>query len=128
MQVFLEHAGLIFNTRYAFIRDESLKPYLNLAVGWYYWKGIRGAIQSNAQLNIPYIEKQVLEEWNWGFTAGLGLEIKLMEMINLDLLASYRFIVGDLWPTLQEHIELENVSGFQTVNLQAGLRYYFRLD
>lgn len=123
----LEHFGLVFNTKYYWLSSQTINPYLNFAVGLYYWKGIRGEIQPDNSVDppIPYIEKRTLEEWNWGGRAGVGLEFKLSDSVALDLAAYYRLIIGDLWPAIQPGVELESVSGFQTLNLDLHLRYYF---
>lgn len=123
----LEHLGLVFNTKYRLLEQGMITPYLNFGTGLYYWKGKRGEIQPDDTVNppIPYVADKVLEEWNLGFRAGVGMDISLTESIAVDLVGYYRFIVGDLWPAMQPHVELENVSGFQTLNLAAHLRYYF---
>lgn len=123
----LEHIGLLFNAKYALVDAGLLKPYLNFGTGFYYWKGKRGEIQPDDSVDpvIPYVAEKVLEEWNLGFRAGVGLDIRFTENITLDLAGYYRFIVGDLWPAMQPHVELENVSGFQTLNLSGHLRYFF---
>jgi hypothetical protein len=122
----LEHFGLIFNTKYSLFDPDIIDPYLNFGVGLYYWKGSRGEIQPDDQVDppIPYIEERVLEEWNWGFRAGIGSEIFILENFSADVVFYYRLIIGDLWPTLQPRVELEGVSGFQTLNLDLHLRYY----
>jgi opacity protein-like surface antigen len=125
--LFLQHLGFIFNTKYRFASLGILIPYLNFGIGLYYWKGSRGAIEPDDSVEppIPYIEQLILEEWNFGFRTGLGVELQFSDHIALDLCGYYRFIVGELWPTLQPHVELENVSGFQTINLEMMIRYYF---
>lgn len=123
----LEHLGLLVNGRYHLEHFWLLRPYFNIGGGLYYWKGTRGEIQANADLEpaLPYIDKKVLEEWNWGIRSGLGLELVIVKRFGLDLNLAYRLIIGELWPTLQPHIELEGVSGFQTLNLSLYARYYF---
>ncbi len=121
----LEHIGILFNARYRFVNQGAFKPYLSFAVGPFYWKGIRGAIAKDSTRNIPFIDEKSLEEWNWGFKTGVGFELQLLQGLHLDFLISFRFIVGDLWPTLQQYIELDGVSGFQTINYAMGVKYYF---
>jgi len=126
VDLILEHSGLIINGKYQLAEFYRITAYLNLGAGLYYWKGIRGEIQPDITVEpaVPYIEERKLEEWNWGFRTGFGLEVPLPYNFAVDVCGYYRFIVGDLWPTLQPHIELESVSGFQTLNLSASLRYY----
>jgi len=122
----LEYIGILFIARYAITELGAFKPYIILGVGPHYYKGTRQRIEPDPDLGIPLIAARTNEEWNWGFKAGAGAEIGLMQNLILDLGINYRFIVGDLWPTLQQYIELEGVSGLQTLNFTGGLRYYFR--
>lgn len=127
LDLLLEHYSLMVSGKYELLRTGSMKPYFHIAAGVVQWKGVRGAIQEDTSIIpvVPYIAEKKLQETNWGFRSGLGLEIRLLQNLSMDLLAYYRFIVGDLWPTLQPNIELEGVSGFQTLNLAVALRYYF---
>jgi len=127
LDLLLEHYSLLVSGRYELTRSNLLKPYFTIAAGIFQWNGVRGEIQSDASVIpvVPYIAEKKLQETNWGFRSGLGLEIRLMQVLSVDFMAYYRFIVGDLWPTLQPHIELEGASGFQTLNLSLAIRYYF---
>ncbi len=123
----LEHVGFLLSGRYDLGRISAIKPYINMAVGVFYWKGVRGEVQADTTVQpaVPHINRKTLEEANWGFRSGIGFEIPMNSSLSFDLLAHYRFILGDLYPTLQPNIELEGVSGFQTVNVALALRYYF---
>ena len=127
LDLLLEHYSLMVSGKYELMRTGLIKPYFNIAAGLVQWKGVRGEIQADASIIpvVPYIEEKKLLETNWGFRSGLGLEVSFMQNLSMDFLAYYRFIVGDLWPTLQPNIELEGVSGFQTLNLGLAFRYYF---
>ena len=127
LELSLEHIGLLANGRYFLTHGSWMRSYFNIGGGIFYWKGIRGRINPDASMEpaIPLIEEKILEEWNWGFRSGVGAEFFVIDNLNLDICAYYRFIVGDLWPTMQPHIELEEVSGFQTLNLALVVRYYF---
>lgn len=127
VELSLEHVGLMVNGKYQLKKMFGIQPYFNLGGGLFYWKGFRGEIEANPNLDpsLPYIEKRILEEWNWGFRTGLGVEYFVLSNLALDVGAYYRMIIGDLWPTLQPHIELESVSGFQTINLAVSIQYYF---
>ncbi len=122
----LEHIGILFIARYAITDFGGLKPYFALGVGPHYYKGTRSRIEPDPDLGIPLIAARTNEEWNWGFKAGAGVEAGLVQNLILDLGINYRFIVGDLWPTLQQYIELEGVSGLKTFNIYGILRYYFK--
>lgn len=127
LELQLELTGLLVSGRYHFGRPGLLRPYFNLAAGLYYWKGIRGEIAAdgNVQPAVPYIPRRTLEEFNAGFRGGFGLESRLSSSLSLDLLLAYRFVVGELWPTLQPNIDLEGVSGLQSLHLGVGVRWYF---
>ncbi len=127
VDLFLEHTGVILNARYMQKTYWIVRPYWNIGGGLFYWKGSRGRIEADDTIEpaIPLIEKRVLEEWNWGFRTGPGVEFLLSSGFTIDINMYYRFIVGDLWPTLQPNIELEGVSGFQSINLFVATHVYF---
>ncbi len=124
----LEHIGILVGGRYKFIENKIVQPYFNLAAGVYHWIGVRGAIAADSTVFpfIPSIDERKLEETNWGFCSGMGMEIKFIPTLGIDLQINYRLIFGDLWPTLQPGVELEGVSGFQTLNYRTAIRYYFK--
>jgi len=121
----LEHIGILFSARYGINEWDGFRPYFSVAVGPHYYKGTRGRIEPDPDLGIPLIAARTNEEWNWGFKAGAGAAFKFTEYLALDVGVNYHFIVGDLWPTLQQYIELEGVSGLQTFNVTGGVRFYF---
>jgi opacity protein-like surface antigen len=127
VELLLEHYEILVSGRYAIAKTKRLKPYLNIAAGLYRWKGKRGEVSADSSVTpfVPRIDAMVLTATNWGFRTGIGMEIHLSPALTVDLMGYYRFIVGDLWPTMQPNIELEGVSGFQTLNLSLGIRYYF---
>ncbi len=123
----LEQVGILFNSRYTLARIGVMKPYLNLGAGIYKWKGIRGEIAADSTVTpaVPHIDKKELSETNWAFRTGLGCEFAVTQKISFDLTLFYRFIVGDLYPMMQPNLELDAVSGFQTLNISGAVRYYF---
>lgn len=127
LDLLLEHYSLMVSGKYELMRTGIMKPYFHIAAGVVQWKGVRGEIRSDASVIpvVPYVAEKKLQEINWGFRSGVGLEVRLLSNLSMDILAYYRFIVGDLWPTLQPNIELEGVSGFQTLNLAVAFRCYF---
>ena len=82
-------------------------------------------INAGLVIDLPHIDEKVLQEYNWSFRLGAGMEFMISSSLSLDLFAHYRLVIGDLYPTMQPHIELEGVSGFQSLNAGLGLRYYF---
>lgn len=127
VELLLEHYEMLVDGRYAFAKTKRLRPYLNIAAGLYRWKGKRGAVKADSSVTpfVPHIDARVLSATNWGFRTGIGIQIHLLPALAVDVLGYYRFIIGDLWPTMQPNIELEGVSGFQSLNLSLGIRYYF---
>ena len=127
LELLLEHYGVLVSGKYEFFQRGAIKSYFNIAGGVYYYKGIRGEVQADSTVQpfVPFIAEKKHEEYNWGFRTGLGLEWFVNSSLSLDLLAYYRFVVGNLYSTLQPLIELEGVSGFQTLNLAIALRFYF---
>lgn len=123
----LEHIGLNVGGRYRLIQLYIFKPYFHVAAGLYQWHGIRGEISADSSVTpfVPFVAERKISETNWAFHTGFGLQVSITRKISLDFLARYRFIVGDLWPTMQPLIELEGVSGFQTLNLTSGICIHF---
>ncbi len=124
LDLYLEHVAIWASGKYDLYCWSSVSYYLAIAGGPLYWKGIRGEIEANESLAIPYIDKKVLEEWNMGFRAGFGSTISFGP-VGVDALLTYRFVVGNLWPTMQEYIELDGVNGFHFFNIDLGLFYTF---
>lgn len=123
----LEYYGLLIDARYTIIKTSFIKPYLNFSGGLYNWKGVRGEVQADSTATpfVPHIDEKKQEETNWGFRVGVGTEIILNSFVTFDISGYYRFVLGDLFPTMQPLIELEGVSGFQSLNVAAGVRFYF---
>ena len=127
LELLLEHYEILVSGRYALARSGMLRPYLNIAGGLVLYKGTRGAVQADSSVVpfVPPIAETTRSETNWGVRSGIGIEMHLSSSLAIDILGYYRFIVADLWPTMQPNIELEGVSGLQSLNLAMGLRYYF---
>ncbi|MBN2780641.1 MAG: outer membrane beta-barrel protein [Candidatus Marinimicrobia bacterium] len=121
----LRYVGILARGKYRLLQDRVFQPWVSIAGGPHYWRGIRGAISENAELAIPAIPEKVLSEWNMGFRAALGMEMMFSDMLSLDAGLRYRLVIGSLWPTLQEHVELEAVNGFQSLSLFARMNLYF---
>lgn len=104
----------------------ALAVYYLLGGGIYNWEGIRGSVAADSTIDLPAITERRLSETNWGAYTGMGLEWAMSPRLAIETHARYRFVVGDLWPTMQPYIELEGVSGFQTLNLGVSIRYYLK--
>jgi opacity protein-like surface antigen len=120
----LSYIGIMAQGKYS-LMSGNIKPYFSIAGGPHYWIGSRGAISENTILAIPAIPEKVLSEWNMGFKAGLGVEVMLSNAISLDAGMAYRLVIGSLWPTMQEHVELEAVNGFSSLSLRIRTNIYF---
>lgn len=120
LDLYLEHVTIWASGKYTLLKWGNLAGYYAIAGGPLYWKGIRGKIDANEDLAIPEIDKKTLEEWNMGFCTGVGSTISLGP-VGIDCLLNYRFVVGNLWPTMQEYIELDGVNGFHSINIDLGL-------
>ncbi|MCI0515141.1 outer membrane beta-barrel protein [candidate division KSB1 bacterium] len=127
LELTLEHWGVLLGGRYRLTQISVFRPYGYFSAGLYQWEGVRGALLPDSTITpyLPAIAAKRLQAINWGVHLGAGMEVTLVSNLVLNFLAHYRFIVGDLWPTLQPHIELEGVSGFQTLNFSLALQYYF---
>ena len=120
----LSYFGIMVQGKYSLMTG-NIKPYFSIAGGPHYWVGSRGAISENTSLAIPAIPEKALNEWNMGFKVGLGMEFMLNNTISLDAALAYRLVIGSLWPTMQEHVELEAVNGFSSVSLRIRTNIYF---
>ena len=120
----LWYIGLMAQGKYKFTSG-NFRPYLSIAGGPHYWVGKRGAITENTELAIPAIPEKVLREWNMGFKTGFGLEFLIADVVSIDAGLSYHLVIGSLWPTMQEHVELEAVNGFSSLGLKIRTNVYF---
>lgn len=125
LELSLEHTAVMFDGKYRLSRSPRLQPFLHFGVGILYWRGVRGEIQADDSIGLPHIDEKKLQEYNWCFRGGVGLEVFILAHLSLQGSVTYRFVVGDLYPTMQRYIELEGVSGFQTINGIVGVCYYF---
>ncbi|MCF7833247.1 MAG: outer membrane beta-barrel protein [Candidatus Marinimicrobia bacterium] len=120
----LWYIGFLAQGKYR-LNEGIFQPYLNIAAGPHYWVGSRGTISANTELGIPSIPEKMLNEWNMGLKAGLGIEFILSDAFSLDAGVNYRLVIGSLWPTMQEHVELEAVNGFSSLSLRIRTNIYF---
>ena len=119
----LDHIGVLATGRYTIAELGPLHPVAVFSAGIYHWRSVRGEIEKNDALGIPAIDKKERSETNMGFRSGLGSQLYLSHHISVDLLAHYRFIVGDLWPALQPDVDLEGASGLQSFTLSIGMNF-----
>jgi len=126
VELLLEQIGGLVSGYYGPRWFGRLRPHLMIGGGPHYWKSMRGAIAPDSALGVPAIPRRKLEEWNLALRVGAGLEWRLFAGVTAASEINYRFLVGSLWPTMQEHIELEAVNGLQTLNFALHLHYYWQ--
>jgi len=121
----LEYAGLMFAGNRPIAQFGPINLNAIVGAGPFYWKGVRSEISQNDSLGIPNIPQKTLEEWNMAFQWGAGLQYFVTPSMALEISGVYRILIGSLWPVMQEHIQIEQVNGFQILHINAKLRYYF---
>ena len=111
--------------RYTVIPSSLFRPYLLWEAGLYRWFAERGSytIDDPATGGEVLVPERNQSEWSWGFSAGLGTDVFVLDQLAVGINLKYRLIVGELWPALA--LELENVSVFQLAIANAGLTWYF---
>ncbi len=124
LELYLKHVAIWANGKYPLLSFGNFTPYLSIAGGPVYWEGRRGEIDANEELSIPHIPAKLLHEWDMGAKLGLGFFINFGRL-KLSGTANYRLIIGNLYPTMQEYIELDGVNGFQSLNFRTGIYYHF---
>ncbi|HDR04704.1 MAG TPA: hypothetical protein ENN84_05600 [Candidatus Marinimicrobia bacterium] len=123
VQLRLEAAGLWVSGDYYIWTRGVIRPFFYLAGGPFYWKGVRGEVPEISPF--PNIPERILEEWNMGGESGLGLAFVPTESLHLLLNANYRFLVGSLYPTMQENVGIDGINGFSSLNLSLRIRFLF---
>ncbi|MBC7186466.1 MAG: hypothetical protein H5U38_05480 [Calditrichaeota bacterium] len=127
LTLLLEHVAALVVGEFQLTDHGQVFPFLLLSGGVYRWKGVRGAVPADSSVTpyLPAIAERRLCATNWGMRLGFGLKTRAWHRLALEGRVWYRLVLGDLWPTMQPHIELEGVSGFQTMNASVGVRYFF---
>lgn len=127
LELLLEHVAALVVGEFQFTQRGPMFPFLMVSGGVYHWKGVRGAVPADSTVTpfLPAIAERKLHSTNWGLRVGLGLKTPAWHRVGLEARVWYRLVLGDLWPTMQPHIELEGVSGFQTINASIGARFFF---
>lgn len=130
----LEVAGASAHIHFPVLTEEFLQAELTAGFGMYRWFGVRGSFSDTltadtsiagpplrvAIINTPEIRQQ---DWSGGVSMGVAVNVPVIEPLSFEFSARYKLIFGELWPSLV--IDLENISGFQIVELKAGVRATF---
>lgn len=120
LQLELEIYGGALEGRYGLTSfRRQLYPYLLGSAGVYRWFSTRGAYHDST-VTLREFKQQ---DWSWGFSGGAGLDYAILHSLALSVEARYQMVVGELWPALA--VRLENVSTFQWVSVNAGVRISF---
>ncbi len=127
VDLLLEHVGALVSGEATIAEWGPVHSFLLLSGGLYRWKGVRGAIQPDSTVSpyVPAIAARTLQGTNWGLRVGAGASVRMWRRLEGEVSLWYRLVLGDLWPTMQPHIELEGVSGLQTINVSVGMRFWF---
>ncbi len=80
--------------------------------------GVNGSF--NKVLDVPSITQS---DWSGGFNVGLNFNYTAFDKFSLYAGAEYKAVLGELWQALA--LNLENIAGFQMINLKAGIKYEF---
>lgn len=124
-------AGLSVEARYNLFNSSFLEADLNFGFGFYYWEYSRtgykdslfidttgaGDLLLAEYLNVPPLFQK---DWSGGLTVGTDFNLSLFDPLSFNLGINYKLIIAELWPALS--LNLENVSGFQFLDLRAGFR------
>lgn len=115
------------------LKQNSFSLYGFVGAGIYYWDFKRNAFKDSIfvkindttsafaeYINVPKLRQT---EWSGGFNLGIKAYYDFLTNVGFMIGADYRVVIAELWPTLK--INLENVSGFQTLEIKAGVIYRF---
>lgn len=80
---------------------------------------------SNLTTNISTLDVPSNSQTDWSGTIlfGINSSINVVNNIDIYLQTNYKLIIGELWPALS--LDMENVSGLQTISLILGLKAKF---
>ena len=127
----LELIGGSADVRFRLVDAGFLKADLGLGFGMFRWRALRGAFQDSlyadttgtgsrdliAVVNVPALSQQ---DWSGGLSAGLDVDMPVVDAVSVWLSARFKLIAGELWPSLD--LDLENVSTLQMMDLKLGVR------
>ena len=115
------------------VQMNNFATYTSIGAGIYYWDFNRAPFKDSIYVSVndsvsafaEFIDVPKLRQtdWNGGFNLGLKSYYYFMPSFGIMICFDYRLIIAEMWPTLK--INLENVSGFQTLETKIGLLYRF---
>lgn len=126
LSVKLEISVLTVESRY-FLRTvpKRFNPFILWDIGLYRWFAERGSYLISEQENSEpvFVPGRNQNDWSWGFGLGGGANLILVQNFSLSFHLEYNLLIAELWPALA--LDLENVSGLQTLIANLGFIWYF---
>lgn len=129
----LKALSLMAEAQYSVIQAPFLETHLNFGFGFTNWKHVRGAYYdslfadtsttgSPRLINVATLAVPEITQMEWSGTINLGIEatFRILPPVSVTVGAEYKLMIGELWQTLA--LDLENVSGMQSIGIRAGLR------
>ncbi len=126
----LNFYGLSVNASYKIFQNNIFNSTANAGFGIFYWTSLRSAYfdtlrvdtGGSSLVNLAIIKVPELrqDDWSGGFNAGVDFGVKIIEPVWIKFGASYKIIIGELWPSLE--VNLDNISTFQMFEFKAGLQ------
>jgi len=136
----LEIIGLSANAFYHVINTGDFKADISFGFGFYKWQaprekytlfidqntktfytdtvGVNGSF--NKVVDVPSISQN---DWSGGFNLGLVFDYTVYDKVSVYAGAEYKAVLGEIWQALA--LNLENIAGFQMINLRAGAKVNF---
>ncbi|MGE5363291.1 MAG: hypothetical protein ACM3SM_04110 [Bacteroidota bacterium] len=130
----LEVAGASVNAKANLYDADIFRSNLDMGFGMYRWKNYIAPYKDTMYVTVPGMENRLVAEvlnvpgntqvdWSGGLNLGLEAEVRLFEPVWFSAGASYKVVIGELWPLLS--LDLENVSAFQMFEIKAGIKAEF---
>lgn len=130
----LKATGLSAEAILNLLRGSWFETSIHLGFGFTYWEHYRsgyndslyvqgpapGGPVSVAYLSVPENRQS---DWSGSVNLGCDLHFRMFDPVWLALGADYRLIIGELWQALD--LDLENVSGMQSLCFRAGISVRF---
>jgi len=126
-------AGVTMN--YAVVTTPAAELSAYAAFGIHYWEFDRASYVDSIRIDTGSVAPKLKlldvlrvpelhqKDWSGALHVGLDADITLFSPVILTAGVRYRILLAELWPTLE--MDLENVSGIQSVSVSVGLQYLF---
>lgn len=126
-------AGVTMN--YAVLTTPAAELSAFASFGVHYWEFDRAAYLDSIRIDTGSVAPKLKlldvlrvpelhqKDWSGALHVGLDADITLFSPVILTAGVRYRILLAELWPTLE--MDLENVSGIQSLSVSVGLQYLF---